>query len=242
MIKIKRISFDHINKAVKGEFHHAVADILSEEGVDQMLPASLMAEYRANIARYPRLDSQNASDQLTAEMQALDEARDAAYRVIRTALTAMRSSIEHDIVDYYETKIRPVFAAFWDFSTDMDYASETSNLRSLCDKLKNLDFSILARAFVTEAQIDNLMALNDRFELVYARRNFKRSKYESPSALARAMEDQWHLIATSIEAKANEPATDDNREAIASLLHVVGVLNNHIDYYRRHYIRRGVRK
>jgi hypothetical protein len=86
--------------------------------------------------------------------------------------------------------------------------------------------------------VQNLSDLNDRFEAVYVERNIKRSKVEYPAALARTMQEQWNLIATFIMAKANEPATDENRETIDLFTRVSAVLNEHIDYYRRNHISR----
>ena len=242
MIKIKKLAFDHIQKATKGEFHQGVISILENEGVDTLMPEKLIAEYRGNIAHYPTLNGVYAADGLTSEMTRLDAARDAAYRVLSTALGAMTESIDRDVARYYDEHVRPVLAAFWDFSPRMDYSEETARLRSLCKRLKELDFGMLARAYVTEAQVDGLNGLNERFEEAYTQRNVRRSKRESPAALAAIMEEQWSLISAFIVARANEEVTDDNRDTVARFQHAAATLNAHIDYYRRNYIRRGVGK
>jgi len=206
--------------------------------VDKFLPESLIAEYGKNITHYAELNGQFAADGLSKDLNRIDEARDAAFKVVRQALNAMRQSLDDEVVTYHEAHIRPLFAAFWDFSTRMDYATETTYLRSFCQKLKALDFAILEKAFVSERQVQNLSDLNDRFEAVYVERNIKRSKVEYPAALAQAMQEQWNLIATFIMVKANEPATDENRETVDLFALVSAVLNEHIDYYRRNHISR----
>ena len=240
MIQIKKLAFHHMQKATKGEFHQGVLTILEHEGVDTFLPEKLLAGYRENIARYPKLNGVYAADGLTSEMARLDAARDAAYRVLSTALGAMPESIDPEVSLYYEEHVRPVLAAFWDFSPRMDYSEETAQLRSFCKRLKDLDFGILARAYVTEAQVDGLNHLNERFEEAYTQRNVKRSLRESPAALAGAMEEQWSLISAFIVTRANEDATDGNSDTVARFRHCAATLNEHIDYYRRNYIRRGV--
>ena len=242
MIKIKKLAFDHVQKATKGEFHQSVLSILENEGVDTLLPEKLLAEYRENIAHYPKLNGVYAADELTGDMARLDAARDAAYRVISTALEAMTESIDPEVARYYDEHVRPVFTAFRDFSPRMDYAEETARLRSFCKRLKDLDFGMLSRAYVTEAQVDDLNGLNERFEALYTKRNVKRSQRESPAALARIMEEQWDLIAAFITARANEDATDATSGTVARFQHAAATLNEHIDYYRQNYIRRGVRK
>ena len=171
-------------------------------------------------------------------LKRIDEAQDAAFKVVRQALNAMKHSLDDEVVAYHKAHIQPLFTAFRDFSPRMDYASESTYLRSFCQKLKALDFAILEKAFVSERQVQNLSDLNDRFEAVYVERNIKRSKAKYPAALARTMEEQWNLIATFIMAKANELATDENREAVALFTRVAAVLNEHIDYYRRNHISR----
>lgn len=242
MIKIKKLAFDHIQKATKGEFHQGVISILEQEGVDTLMPEKLIAEYRENIAHYPKLNGVYAADGLTSEMARLDAARDAAYRVINTALGAMTESIDRDVAQYYEEHVRPVLAAFWDFSPRLDYSEETARLRTFCKRLKELDFGMLARAYVTERQVDDLNGLNERFEEVYTQRNVKRSLRESPAALVGAMEEQWSLISAFIVARANEDVTDGNSDTVARFRQCAATLNEHIDYYRRNYIRRGVGK
>ena len=242
MIEINKIAFHHMQKATKGEFHQSVLSILEKEGVDSFLPEKLLAEYRENIAHYPKLNGVYAADELTGEMARLDAARDAAYRVISTALEAMTESIDPEVAQYYDKHVRPVFTAFRDFSPRMDYSEETAQLRSFCKRLKELDFGMLSRAYVTEAQVDDLNGLNERFEELYTKRNIKYSQRESPAALARAMEEQWDLITAFITARANETVTADNRDTVARFQHAAATLNEHIDYYRQNYIRRGVRK
>jgi hypothetical protein len=140
MITIKKLAFDHIRKAAKGQFHQEVVDILEKNGVDTLLPESLIAEYKKNILHYTELNGQYAADPKSADLERIDDARDVAYRVIHLSLSAMRLSLDQEVASYYESHIQPLFAAFWDFSTEMDYATETTYLRSFCQKLKALDF------------------------------------------------------------------------------------------------------
>jgi len=238
MITIHPIAFHHVHTAAMVQFHAEVVSIIENEDALPLFPADLLDDYRANIAHYPKLNWQRVADKLTAEMESLDEARDWAYRVIRLALSAMQASLDDELRDYYETHIAPLFAAFWDFSVDMDYSSETASLRSFCSKLKALDAGILARAYVSARQIDDLADINERFEAAYVQRTDKRAKRESAKALARTMEEQWQLIASIVTAAANEvpSGTDDGR--VERFRHLAGSLNEHVDYYRTHHAAR----
>ena len=239
MTEIGKIAFHHMRKAVKGEFHQGVLSILEKEGLDTLLPEKLLAEYRENITLYPKLNGEFAADRLTAEMKRLDAARDAAYRALHAMFTAMEANIDQEVRDYHEAHIRPLYAAFWDFSTKTSYSEETALLRTFCKRLKALDFGMLARAYVTERQVDDLNDLNERFEELYTKRNVKRSQRESPAALAGTMEEQWNLISAFITARANEDATAETSDTVARFRHCIATLNEHIDYYRQNYIMRG---
>ena len=239
MITIRPIAFHHMHTAAMVQFHAEVVTIIENEDALPLFPADLLDDYRANIAHYPKLSWQRVADKLTAEMEALDEARDWAYRVIRLALSAMQASLDDELRDYYKTHIAPLFAAFWDFSVDMDYSSETAYLRSFCSKLKALDAGILARAYVTSLQINDLANINDRFEAAYVQRNDKRAKRENPKALARTMEEQWQLIASIVTAAANEVVSGPDAARVERFRHLAGSLNEHVEYYRQHYASRG---
>ena len=239
MIKLKKLAFDHIRKAAKGEFHQGVLSILEKEGLDTLLPEKLLADYRENIAHYSKLNGEFAADGLTAEMKRFDAARDAAYRALHAMLTAMEASIDQEVRDYHESHIKPLYAAFWDFSTKTNYSEETALLRTFCKRLKAMDFGMLARAYVTERQVDDLSDLNERFEEVYTNRNVMRSQRESPAALAGVMEEQWDLISAFIVARANEDTTAETSDSVARFQHCAATLNEHIDYYRQNYIMRG---
>ena len=237
--KVKKLAFDHIHKAAKIQFHKEVLDILDKNGLDRILPENLIGEYRQNVAHLPELDRQYVADPLTKRLERLDDARDAAFRVIRFSLSAMSDSLDNETVRYYETAVEPMLAAFWDFTPEADYATETEVLRAFCGKVRELDFSMLAKAYVTRQQIDDLAALNDRFEAVYVERTEKRSKYESPAALVRALEDEWRILSAFVTARANDPVTDESRPTVEAFRTALNALNEHIDYYRQNYIVRG---
>ncbi len=242
MIEIQKITFHHIHKAAKGQFHKEVLEILEKNGVDKILSEELIGEYRKNIGHFPELNGQYSADSLTRDLKRIDKARDAAYRVIQISLSVMADNLDDEVVAYYKAHIRPLFASFGDFSVKMDYASETANLRSFCHKLKALDYDILNKAFVTEQQVDALDNLNEKFESIYVERTDKRSKFESPVTLAKKMEEQWKLIATFIVTKANEAVSDVNRETVEKFQITAAALNEHIDYYRKNYVVRGRKK
>ena len=180
-------------------------------------PAGLMDLWDERLGREVKVNKTIAESAFVKQLEELDRQRDEVvsgiFSVVRGS-TRSRTKAKAEAARHLARVLKP-YASTQKASFD----EETANLRGLKDEVSTLAADITTLGLTNE--FADLFALNESFASLRRQRQLEEPSGDLPtSRLARAeTEEVYDVVCHYIEAAFLHAATDEDRQAIATLIH-----------------------
>ena len=223
-------------------FHQFVVTLSADEATTQLgIPTATFNTLKGLDDKLTDYVSRTRKSNYTALMQTYDALRKAMFDSVWYLLYALKSG-DTDAKKATWDKVSDLISTYPIALKSLDYQSVTSRLRGFLHDVRKVEAEELANnAFVSAAMLKSLEDANEAFDKAFLDRNTERQQLKQTdiTALLANLTAVMKLICAMIEVKANEEVTEQNTADVTAAQKAVGDINENINYYYTHYMKRG---
>ena len=223
-------------------FHQFVVTLSADEATTQLgIPTATFNTLKGLDDKLTDYVSRTRKSNYTALMQTYDALRKAMFDSVWYLIYALKSA-DTDTKKATWEKVSDLISTYPIAIKSLDYQSVTSRLRGFLLDVRKVDAEELAaNAFISAAMLKALEDANEAFDKAFLDRNTERQQLKQTdiTALLANLTAVMKLICAMIEVKANEEVTEANGTGVAAAQKAVGDINENINYYYTHYMKRG---